>query len=56
MNSVNKNQDNVHLQKKFGEWNYGVNGLEKRLPYLYKQRLTTSNNPEKNYYGSITGK
>ena len=52
-------QNDVTLVKKFDKWEY-TDGVGKRLPYLYKNRLTTNhwaNNPIDPDYnpGAITG-
>ena len=51
INSNNPNQMDVQLIKKFSNWKYSRDGIQDRLPYLMKQRLTTSTNK----WGSITG-
>ena len=56
LDSTNMKQEQVILQKKFGKWNYSDSGLQQRLPYIYKHRLTTSHKPHTNFYGSITGR
>ena len=45
---------NVKLIKKLGTWDYHKWGLQKRLPYIYNERLTTSHT-DRDYWGSITG-
>ena len=52
INSDNANQMDVQLIEKFSKWEYKSNGIQERLPYLMKQRLTTSTGK----WGSITGK
>ena len=53
--SNSSKQTNIQRLEKFGDWTYSENGIEERLPYIYKQRLTTSSYPEKNFWGTITG-
>ena len=42
--------------EKFNDWEFDSDGIEKRLPYIYEHRLTTSGSPSSNIWGSITGK
>eukprot|EP00111_Clytia_hemisphaerica_P010409 TCONS_00030414-protein len=53
LSSTDRYQTDVTLLKKFNNWDYQSRGLQERLPYLYKQRLTTSDT-DKNGWGSIT--
>uniref|UniRef100_A0A7M6DPA1 Uncharacterized protein n=1 Tax=Clytia hemisphaerica TaxID=252671 RepID=A0A7M6DPA1_9CNID len=50
ISSSNSYQTDVTLLKKFNDWQYQSRGLQERLPYLNKQRLTTSFGE----WGSIT--
>jgi len=54
INSENKYQTGVSLLKKFSDWKYQSRGIQERLPYRFKQRLTMSGRGD-NSYGSITG-
>lgn len=54
INSENRYQTGVSLLKKFSDWEYQNNGIQERLPYRYKQRLTMSSSDDRRY-GSITG-
>ena len=49
-------QDKVTLVERFDKWDY-KDGVGKRLPFLYKQRLTTNPWPYHPSYspGAITG-
>ena len=48
-------QTNVNLVKKFDNWNYADKGIEKRMPWIAGERLTTSSSPTSHWYGTITG-
>ena len=53
--SNNRYQTNVRLVKKFSNWTYTSKGINQRVPYIYKHRLTMSEEPEDNFWGTITG-
>lgn len=53
INSTNGGQTDVTLLKKFSNWNYQHNGIQQRMPYIFKQRLTTSHR-DNNRWGSVT--
>ncbi|XP_031572100.1 uncharacterized protein LOC116306186 isoform X2 [Actinia tenebrosa] len=52
-------QTNVKLIKKFDDWDYADNGIEKRMPWIKRiprikfGMLTTSGDPFLNYWGTI---
>ncbi|KAK3716436.1 hypothetical protein QZH41_016844, partial [Actinostola sp. cb2023] len=48
-------QTNVKLVKKFDNWNYADNGIEKRMPWVSGARFTTSRDAYSSWYGTITG-
>ncbi|KAK3716434.1 hypothetical protein QZH41_016845, partial [Actinostola sp. cb2023] len=48
-------QTNVNLVKKFDNWNYADNGIEKRMPWVSGARFTTSRDAYSSWYGTITG-
>jgi len=49
-------QTNVKLLKKFDNWKYQNNGIEKRMPWISGAKLTTSASATSNWWGTITGK
>lgn len=49
-------QTGVELTKKFDKWEYSWYGLQKTMPWLYGERLTTAAEPKNSEFGSITGK
>ena len=52
---TDNSQTGVQLTKKFDEWDYAWYGLQKRMPWLYGERLTTAGEPKRSEFGSITG-
>ncbi|KAK3698442.1 hypothetical protein QZH41_010011 [Actinostola sp. cb2023] len=53
--AITNGQTNVNLVKKFDNWNYANNGIEKRMPWISGAKLTTSGDANSNWWGTITG-
>jgi len=50
-------QTNVRLLKKFDYWYYGNSGIDKRMPWISDEKLTTSSSTNRRWVwlGTITG-
>ena len=53
--ATNNKQTDVELVKKFDNWEYSNTGIEKRMPWISGARLTTSENANHLWWGTITG-
>ena len=54
--ATNNKQTDIELIKKFDDWDYADNGIEKIMPWIAGARLTTSKDAYSNWWGTITGK
>ena len=52
--NTDNSQTGVELTKMFDKWDWY--GLQKTMPWLYGERLTTAAEPKNSEFGSITGK
>jgi len=52
--NTDNSQTGVELTKKFDKWEYSWYGLQKTMPWLYGERLTTAAEPKNSEFGSIT--
>ncbi|XP_066014989.1 uncharacterized protein [Pocillopora verrucosa] len=50
----NNKQTDIELVKKFDNWEYSDNGIEQRMPWISDARLTTSQDAQRNWWGTIT--
>lgn len=52
--ATNEKQTDIQLVKKFDDWEYSDNAIEKRMPWISGARLTTSRDAYSTWWGTIT--
>ena len=50
----NNKQTDIELVKKFDNWEYSDYGIEQRMPWISHAKLTTSQDAQRHWWGTIT--